>query len=1150
MMMMFLDIEGILRTMFFWILKALLFLVKGLYNIFMTISRINVFDGDRFEIISGIYKRVQAILVIVMVFYLIFQFVQYILQPEVASDKNKGVEGSIKRIVVVVLLMAFTPTIFNFSYELKNRILHSQIIEKIVMDNGSGLSGGDNDFSCSTPDSVTPGECTDGGKFAARLLGLFVTAEKPNAIICDRKTTAQERIYALQRELAGQTTWSHKWGCGLNVEVDDNGTFYVINFEWLVAVPATLFIVWMFVLYCVEAGRMVFQFAFLQLIAPIPIMSYLSSNKDNMFNKWTKQCVTTYIDVFLRLFIINFVLLLCSIIPNLPFGELSDNMFVKIFLILGLMLFAVKAPELIKELLPKGGGAAAGGFGVGKKSAAASTLLGASRGTARALARTAKGTAKGVKKGYRAIRKSAGLRAQGQGLGSQLKFAVGSRWYGGVNKAHDKLNSFKQRRAEAKQNLDDEIKKQAEEMKQAQKDGIRNTVKKKIAAQKAHEASLRNNQLSGELDNVQQEINKTEARRRVLSSKVTRTKEETKELNELNTSIVSLNSRKSELTSSIKNNNKIIDDFKKMGNEISSGANVAYNDAKTKVSDAKTEVDSAKKELEKAKKGKDSEAISKAENDLKEKTTKLEIAEKELKSAVKENEGLAIKNYTEAQEELKKAKSSGNPEEVEAATKKVKTAEKEFSEVVQSYLGPTSLDKVESAKELVKQREEELSNVGLGIGERVAASGVGNVARGIANVANIAKPVTDVVGGLVKDAVDVTYGNISGAYKGAQAGDVTKVAAENRKYIDELRRRDEFIAQGGDPSLINTISAKVSSFASDYLGVPKPIKNVELQISTLDRKIKENERSNNNMLGIINSTDKFKSNIKDLLDGAKINSDMSALLDEVVDKGTGEKIYLPSSGKAQDVLNYYKSKANKAKDDSRIANEAAKKAEQELSLDSALLDDFNNIKKKFGPETWNEDYFDKISKEIKSSTSLDDAKKNKLANVARLQRDAVVSAGNVSSTENQMNYVKKLVSDEVMIQTISHFANGGTVSGLANLEIDKDTYKNATDFLSQINTACNDRKTAEGVIAALRTLNASPAEIDLFSKSEVYWSDLRNLSKQAIKNISDALNQATSDNSAEINKLKQDKTAAENKEQQLKDLEKYLEGGNSSSGGK
>ena len=107
------------------------------------------------------------------------------------------------------------------------------------------------------------------------------------------------------------------------------------------------------------------------------VVSYLSPKKDNMFSKWFKIYISTYIDIFIRVGIIYFcVFLSAQLLDTIESGEttfwasigqedLTTRSYIVVIMILALLTFAKKAPELLKELLPTS--ASKLGFGTSMK---------------------------------------------------------------------------------------------------------------------------------------------------------------------------------------------------------------------------------------------------------------------------------------------------------------------------------------------------------------------------------------------------------------------------------------------------------------------------------------------------------------------------------------------------------------------------------------------------------------------------------------------------------------------------------------------------------------------------------------------------------------------------------------------------------------
>ena len=96
------------------------------------------------------------------------------------------------------------------------------------------------------------------------------------------------------------------------------------------------------------------KFGFLQLIAPIPIISMIDpkSSKSGMMSKWVKNCMNTYLGLFIRIAVVNFVVYIVNLVFSnkvaIPGGEVG--VFVQIVILFGALMFAKQAPKLLSDL--------------------------------------------------------------------------------------------------------------------------------------------------------------------------------------------------------------------------------------------------------------------------------------------------------------------------------------------------------------------------------------------------------------------------------------------------------------------------------------------------------------------------------------------------------------------------------------------------------------------------------------------------------------------------------------------------------------------------------------------------------------------------------------------------------------------------------
>lgn len=405
-MLFLIDINAELRKVAGSICNAIYSLISILFDVFYNLANIRILNAG-YEVngiwhdapITVIYKRVTLLLGIIMVFYVTFQFIKYVLEPDTFSDKEKGGEKLVFKLIIVVVLMGTVPTIFDKAYDVQRLILNSHLIDKVLIGNAN-----------SNVESF-------GRNLSANVFSLFYYQDVSvsEGLICEDNLTCQEIV---EMNLGGITRAGSMpvITTGLGKKVSDGR--YAIHFDAWFAMGVGLFLCYILVLYVVDVGVRVAQLTYLQIIAPIPIIAYLSPKKEGMFQKWVKQCVITFLDLFIRLFIICFMLLVISNINISSIGEsINANVdettktWVYIALILGLLLFAQKAPKLIQELFPNMG-AAMGNFGLkpgDRMPALAAKAAAMGLGGASALARKTIGRTANAIKHNRREKKAAGV---------------------------------------------------------------------------------------------------------------------------------------------------------------------------------------------------------------------------------------------------------------------------------------------------------------------------------------------------------------------------------------------------------------------------------------------------------------------------------------------------------------------------------------------------------------------------------------------------------------------------------------------------------------------------------------------------------------------------------------------------------------------
>lgn len=357
-------------------------LMAILYDIFFNIADTTIFSS---ETIKNFYSRVQLIIGVVMIFKLSISVIQAVMDPDRLTNKDAGMGKIITRIVTMLAMFtAIIPLnipyaeegsynaylnenglLFGTLYSLQARIIKGNVIGKLVL--------GNNSTSTSIKGNLSEDEASQGDKLATFILKTFVRLNlkksavdegafdsKGNLIsdnlMCDGGYDDELEIYVNSNStpgdiLDGVTEW-----CKPPENLNDEDRYSYV-YTPIISTICGIIIDIVLVGYCVDIAIRALKLAVLRLLAPIPIISYVDpkSAKDGSFATWTKSLTSTYIDVFLRLAIIFFVLFLIQdIIKNgldIPIGKGAIGAFSTIFIIIGLFYFAKMAPKFIKDAL-------------------------------------------------------------------------------------------------------------------------------------------------------------------------------------------------------------------------------------------------------------------------------------------------------------------------------------------------------------------------------------------------------------------------------------------------------------------------------------------------------------------------------------------------------------------------------------------------------------------------------------------------------------------------------------------------------------------------------------------------------------------------------------------------------------------------------
>lgn len=435
---MFWGDPGIFSNFFRWFFSLLdgigYFFLGGIFNVFFTIANAQFFQGG---VINTFYTRIQMILGIFMIFRISITLLQIIVNPDVFKDKQKGAGSIVMRIAVMLVLLTLIVPIegisesdpnplnqqirtngilFGFLNQVQNTVVQDNVLGKLIL--GYNVDEDGSNLQLNGLDSV-------GDVLTAEIAHAFITPTLNDDADANVVITSEnyEEVTACPTDIEPSLNPAVTAGALLE-HINDtcmaDGETYAFSYMGLGGVVCAIVMTIIVIGFTLDVAVRAIKLALLRLIAPIPIISYISpgQEKDGAFGNWVKTLTSTYISLFIRLIIIYFGIYLIILLRNGELVEWVDSsVLANIFVIIGILVFMKEAPKFFQDMLGlKGDGKLFSGIGTMLGAAA---LTGGLAGSVVANAKTSFGE----------------HQDKGHGMFKSVLGAVGSGFAGGLGGA-------------------------------------------------------------------------------------------------------------------------------------------------------------------------------------------------------------------------------------------------------------------------------------------------------------------------------------------------------------------------------------------------------------------------------------------------------------------------------------------------------------------------------------------------------------------------------------------------------------------------------------------------------------------------------------------------------------------------------------------
>ncbi len=324
-----------LTGVFLFIDSIVYWVVAQLFKLYVAIAGVSLPFDDYQKIASNM----EVIIGVFALFYLAYALLRALVNPD---DLQKQTPKIVGNLIVSLILLGITPMVFDYAMKLQNVIISENIIGNLI--HGTNTS---TDIESA------------GYLLAFTSLETFLTVpdnvEGTNILYIDKNGEERNVTWGSIKESIIQnkrieniraiTQWvepihSKSLGC---------------DYIPIVSTICGLVLIYVIFSFCLDMGLRVAKLALYRIISPIPILMRIIPEKKSVFDSWFKDVLGTFLEVFIRLFIIQIgIFLVDSIIKKDIFGFAKNNgvgVIGNLIIILGIMACIKTAPKKISEML-------------------------------------------------------------------------------------------------------------------------------------------------------------------------------------------------------------------------------------------------------------------------------------------------------------------------------------------------------------------------------------------------------------------------------------------------------------------------------------------------------------------------------------------------------------------------------------------------------------------------------------------------------------------------------------------------------------------------------------------------------------------------------------------------------------------------------
>ena len=382
-------LKAILGYIFLAIDSVVYFFVAQGFKMYIALAQFKLFDENVFK---DLINRTYIVIGVIALFIVAYALINSIINPDNASKGGKSFGKIIKNFIFAIIGIAIVPTVFNYFYYFQRVVLCNNLIPRILLAQKGDNSEADllNDDKIGTefatylfqsffyPKSIENMNMTDIDNDGDLLKSEATKVEVGliDDIFNDEETVNIEKYKEYDSATQGKYNLQTAYEAAMDGEMfftafrpfllgdlafANSVLNNTVNYMIIISTIAGVYCAYVLASLCIDMAVRAVKLGYLELIAPLPIMTLIIPGKDGVFKAWIKKTGSCAFEVFTRLFIVSFVIYLIRTIPQLftatsfsyggcttSFGIITA-LLIRALVYCGLLTFLKQAPKFLSE---------------------------------------------------------------------------------------------------------------------------------------------------------------------------------------------------------------------------------------------------------------------------------------------------------------------------------------------------------------------------------------------------------------------------------------------------------------------------------------------------------------------------------------------------------------------------------------------------------------------------------------------------------------------------------------------------------------------------------------------------------------------------------------------------------------------------------